>query len=523
MGLVAALAVAPVARAASADTQAYESARRAYYGLKAGGGRAHGREPWVKVAASFEQVAKGYPRSDKAPLALYTAAELRNELSRVTLSPADRLAALQDYEKVSKLYPQSSLADDALYQIARIAFDREDDPERARSALDQLLARYPDSDVGKRARALLASLPAPVKQIAGKVAKAPAKPHPAAAKREASRRLPSHPPSDAKSDAEADTEEPPSADEAMDQAAKAEPSDAQGVDPVASAPAGMTHDEGDADDSGEELPAARPVVVEPRPAAVEGTHKLFEALRKGGAAPGGVPLAVQMGLRVHRVVIDAGHGGHDSGAVGPSGTREKDVTLAVAKQLAQELKGQGLEVLLSRSDDSFVALEDRAAFANKQKADLFISVHCNAARDRKLRGTEAYYLNVTDDRYAIRLAARENQASEKSLSDLQLILADMATKADVEESERLARSVEHSLTDGAPDPARRELGVKHALFYVLLGTKMPSVLVETAFISNRDDEKKLRSPKYQAALAHDIAAGVQQFLEERQGFAEVVP
>ena len=167
--------------------------------------------------------------------------------------------------------------------------------------------------------------------------------------------------------------------------------------------------------------------------------------------------------------------------------------MALAQKLAQDLKAQGLEDLLSRNDDRFVSLEYRASIANQAKADLFISIHCNAARDRKLRGTETYFLNVTDDRYALKLAARENQASEKSLSDLQMILADMATKADVEESERLARSVQRTLVDGSHDAARHDLGVKHALFYVLLGTKMPSVLVETAFLSNPDDEKKLRS------------------------------
>ena len=191
--------------------------------------------------------------------------------------------------------------------------------------------------------------------------------------------------------------------------------------------------------------------------------------------------------------------------------------------MAQDLKAQGLEVLLTRNDDRFVSLDDRAAFANKVKADLFISIHCNAARNRKLRGTETYFLNVTDDRYALRLAARENQASEKSLSDLQLILADMATKADVEESERLARSVQHTLVDGSRDAGRHDLGVKHALFYVLLGTRMPSVLVETAFLSNPQDERKLRSDKYQSELARAISQGVGQFLDRRQGLADAVP
>jgi N-acetylmuramoyl-L-alanine amidase len=224
-----------------------------------------------------------------------------------------------------------------------------------------------------------------------------------------------------------------------------------------------------------------------------------------------------MGLRVRRVIVDAGHGGHDNGAVGPEGTREKDVTLAIAKRLAEDLRQQGLEVILTREDDRYVSLEERASIANSNHADLFISVHCNAARDRRLHGTETYSLNVTSDRYAIRLAARENQASERSVSDLNLILADLATKADVVESESLAESVQKTLVERG----ERNLGVKHALFYVLLGAKMPAVLVESAFLSNPDEERELRSPTHQTEIAQRISQGVMRFLDQRTGYAAI--
>ncbi|HCF57629.1 MAG TPA: N-acetylmuramoyl-L-alanine amidase, partial [Myxococcales bacterium] len=145
-----------------------------------------------------------------------------------------------------------------------------------------------------------------------------------------------------------------------------------------------------------------------------------------------VPLSVQVGLKVKRVIIDAGHGGHDTGAIGPKGTREKDVVLAIALKLRDKLQAEGFEALMTRETDKFVALEDRARFANRKKGDLFVSIHCNANKSRKLRGTETYTLNVSSDRYAIRLAARENASSERSLSDLQFILADLATKANTE-------------------------------------------------------------------------------------------
>ena len=506
------------------DSQAYEAARRAYYQLKAGGGKARGRDPWIKVAELFEGVARSYPKSDKAPLALYTAAELHNQLSRISLTAVDRQAAVADYQRVAQIYPRSNLADDALYQSARIAFDREDDPEAARASLDRILDQYGDGDMAKRAKAMLATLPpeapkeaakplkaAPLVAAAPKVAKAAPKQKPAKALE-----VP------VVDDDDSDDSQPATADEALSD--KPAPPVAVAAAPIAEPPTsaptvvGMTHDEGDDEAPEPAKPAATANAKIDAP-----SHKLFDTLRKMGPAPGGVSLAVQMGLKVHRVVIDAGHGGHDSGAIGPGGTKEKDVTLAIAKKLAEELKQQGLEVLLSRDDDSFVALEERASFANEAKADLFISIHCNAARDRKLRGTETYFLNVTDDRYALRLAARENQASEKSLSDLQLILADMATKADVEESSQLADSIQRSLTDGVKDPGRKDLGVKHALFYVLLGTRMPSVLVETEFLSNKDDEKQLKSDRTEAQLAKDIAQGVSRYVTARQGFAEAVP
>ncbi len=523
---LALIAAAPARALASEDGKAYEAARRGYYVLKASPGKGHGREAWTSAAARFEQVARSFPHSDKAPLALYTAAELRNQVSRISLVAADREAARQDYEQVARRYPDSQLADDALYQIARIALDRENDSRRGRAALTDLLERYPHSDMAGRARKLLASLPAPRTRVravskpageqhaASEVASSA--PTPAAA---APRSPPAGPPATALPTPQSPQAPPDAADDQDD-----EDGDDEGPASVDEALR-----EKNASPKENVAPAAEPTEPPARPGPATALrkpaaewHGLLDALRRAGPSPGGVPLAVQMGLRVRRVMIDAGHGGRDSGAIGPDGTREKDVTLAVAQKLAQDLKAQGLEVLLSRNDDRFVALEDRAAFANREKADLFISIHCNAARDRKLRGTETYFLNVTDDRYALKLAARENQASEKSLSDLQMILADMATKADVEESERLARSVQHTLVDGSHDQGRHDLGVKHALFYVLLGTKMPSVLVETAFLSNPEDARKLRSDRYQAELAHAIAQGVAQFLEQRQGFADAV-
>jgi N-acetylmuramoyl-L-alanine amidase len=234
-------------------------------------------------------------------------------------------------------------------------------------------------------------------------------------------------------------------------------------------------------------------------------------------------LAQQLGLKVKRVIIDAGHGGHDTGAIGPTGVREKDVSLAVVLKLKQKLEALGLEVLLTRDDDTFVALDERTRIANREHGDLFISIHCNAAPSKTLRGIETYTLNTSSNRYSVRLAARENATTERGVNDLQYILADLATKANTGESQRLADRVQRSLIRGLSKDYKgiRDLGTKEALFVVLLGAKMPAILVETSFLSNPEDEQRLASPEYQDSLAENVAEAVEGFLEERNKVAQV--
>jgi N-acetylmuramoyl-L-alanine amidase len=229
------------------------------------------------------------------------------------------------------------------------------------------------------------------------------------------------------------------------------------------------------------------------------------------------PEAELAGARpVRRVVVDAGHGGHDAGAVGPTGVREKDVTLAIARRLASRLEAAGYEVLLTRRDDRYLALEERTAFANAHRGDLFISVHANAHPRRDRRGVETYVLNVADDRYAARLAARENGALRDEAGEgreVRRILSDLDAQASSDASRRLAGLVQREVLSATRSSAgeTRDLGVKSALFYVLLGARMPAVLVETAFLSNRVEERRLRDPRFQEAVAASIARGVRSF------------
>ncbi|MGZ5958526.1 MAG: N-acetylmuramoyl-L-alanine amidase [Myxococcaceae bacterium] len=242
----------------------------------------------------------------------------------------------------------------------------------------------------------------------------------------------------------------------------------------------------------------------------------------GKRGPSEVTLAEQLGLKFRRVVIDPGHGGHDNGTIGEGGLKEKDVALAIARKLRTVLTDQGLEVVLTRETDRFVRLEERTRIANAARGDLFISVHCNSLPQRHIRGIETYTLNLASDRYGIRLAARENATSEKGMSDLRFLLADLATRANTEESVRLATQVQSGLISSlrGKDKKIRDLGTKEALFYVLLGTKMPAILVETGFLSNPEEETRLGATGYQEDVARAIATGVQDFLGHRERLAK---
>ncbi|MBI4698343.1 MAG: N-acetylmuramoyl-L-alanine amidase [Nitrospirae bacterium] len=230
--------------------------------------------------------------------------------------------------------------------------------------------------------------------------------------------------------------------------------------------------------------------------------------------------AVQEITAVKRIVIDPGHGGHDPGAIGPNGLQEKDVVLEIAKKLGKILKeNYNMEVVFTRDRDVFIPLGRRTSIANNKKADLFVSIHANASRRRGARGIETYFLNSTDDDEAIRVAARENAISLKKMrevqqTEVQKMLMDLASGIKQEESLKLAGNVQVSLIDslkGAYEDVY-DLGVKWALFYVLVDAKMPAILIETSFISNNKEEKLLSRDEYRAKIAEAIADGIRGYI-----------
>ncbi len=223
-----------------------------------------------------------------------------------------------------------------------------------------------------------------------------------------------------------------------------------------------------------------------------------------------------------KIVLDPGHGGHDPGAIGPKNLYEKDVVLDIALKLKKILaQDRSLEVFLTRETDIFIPLEQRTAIANSKGADLFISIHANASPRRETKGVETYLLNWTNDEEAMKVAARENAISLKKMKKmnegrdvLDIMLSDLRRDTKRDESVKLANLVQKNMVNGLNKSYSHivDLGVKQALFYVLFGAQMPSVLVEVSFISNPLEEKLLAQDSYRVELAQSIASGVSKYV-----------
>jgi N-acetylmuramoyl-L-alanine amidase len=237
-------------------------------------------------------------------------------------------------------------------------------------------------------------------------------------------------------------------------------------------------------------------------------------------AAGDRSLIRALGLKIGKIVIDPGHGGHDTGTIGPNGLFEKDVVLDVAKRLGRLLESRlGAEVIYTRQDDTFIPLETRTAIANRERADLFISIHANSSRDSDARGVETYYLNFTSSPEALEVAARENAVSEKSIHELQDLVKKIALKEKIEESREFAGDVQQSLYGGLSldNAGVRNRGIKKAPFIVLIGANMPSILAEISFVSNPTDERKLETAEHRQRIAESLYRGVSKYASGLSG------
>lgn len=255
-------------------------------------------------------------------------------------------------------------------------------------------------------------------------------------------------------------------------------------------------------------PALRPVPESPgRPArhTSDGENSLVRAL----------------GLKINRVVIDPGHGGHDQGTMGPKGLLEKDLVLDVALRLGKLIQQRmGAEVIYTRTEDTFIPLEGRTQLANDKKADLFLSIHANSSPERSVTGIETYYLNFTQSKDALDVAARENASSQKSVFELQDLIQKITLHDKAEESREFASRIQTSLESLSSRhfPGEKNRGVRQAPFVVLIGASMPSILTEIGFLSNQREEALLRKPEYRQRIAEALYRGVSRYANSLSHF-----
>jgi N-acetylmuramoyl-L-alanine amidase len=257
------------------------------------------------------------------------------------------------------------------------------------------------------------------------------------------------------------------------------------------------------------VPAASPSTIPPRTSAALASENASRSLTRA------------LGLKVNRIVIDAGHGGHDDGTIGPHGVLEKDVVLDVALRLSKLVQERlNAEVVLTRSDDTFIPLHSRTAIANERKADLFLSIHANSSPAPEVAGTETFFLNFTNSPEALNVAARENAGSDKSVGELKDLIQSITLNDKIEESHTFAQDIQNSIQSQAAksNAAAHNRGVKRAPFVVLIGASMPSVLAEIGFLSNSRDENNLNKPEYRQKIAEALYKGLAQYAQSLSHF-----
>ena len=536
------LSLAPAYGAKSDYLQQAKDCSRGLYRSKK---RMKYRDQWLRCVQAYEQYYQKYPRGRQADEALYATAKLYKGLYGYSRKSSDLNESISRFRKVVKRFPKSRFADDAQYQLGEIFRSYTQDLDRAYVEYFKVVMNFPQGDMKPRAEKRLAELET----------------------RMGSRKAPPDLPGLPDLLPDSDTSSKGGLARVTDirhwsaQDYTRIVIDVNGQveyashllrrDPSLGKPPRLYIDlENSTLDSsfsgaipigdgllrkvraGQYKPRVVRVVLDIE--SIE-DHKIFSLSdpfrividvtgesRKRLPPPekGETPsltLAQQLGLGVKKVVIDPGHGGKDPGAVGPSGVKEKDVVLRIALKLQEKIRARlNLDAILTRGSDEFLPLEERTALANTQKADLFVSIHTNAHKNRGVYGISTYILNVATDAEEARLAAFENAVSTKRISDLEKILNDLMLKSKINESSRLAEAVQQGLIKGLPRSYSKikDLGVRQAPFYVLIGARMPSIMVETSFITNRSEEKRLRSAAYQDAVAEGILAGIQSYINQ---------
>jgi N-acetylmuramoyl-L-alanine amidase len=531
---------------------AYQTARADYYNLKNSSRKQLYRENWLQVIDNLALVQKRFPDSKRAPDALYLAGKASQGLYRVSRVGRDARLAIDYFLRLHETYPHDNLADDGLVLVARLYEEVLKEPAEAYRYYAKVVKWYPDGDMFGTAQGKARQLAAHAPKQSAMNLQMPQRPfakkltdvrhwsddnytrvvfdfsdkvsysfnHLAA---EPKAQTPSRIYLDIENlELDGDRPFPSVSDAVISEVRTGQPKP------------GVTRFVLDLHDDVEfrVFPLENPfrIVVDVNAvaaASAPGQQPQIRSLPPAAdqiasildLSPKDAPPLIQIpdrnpsgGLR--RIVVDAGHGGKDPGAIGPNQVMEKDVTLAIARQLSKRLRDElHCEVIMTRSGDTYLPLQERTALANRVDADLFISIHANASENRSVYGVETYYLNFSKNDQAVAVAARENGMSLREVGNLELILFDLMANSKINESSRLAAEIQNALVQRLSRKYSKvkNLGVRPGPFHVLLGATMPSVLVETAFISNRREEKRLTSPEYHQQAADAIIAGVRNY------------
>lgn len=552
--------------------QKFESVKIRYNSFMADSQQWSKRISWESLIREFDDLARYYPHSKRADDSLYLSGGLYFSLYNYSGWSSDLQQAAKRYKMLLDNYGESRLADDALFNLGNIAFKLKDD-KQAQTLWRRLLSDFPDTDMRQKAVAALEKLETSAQPSS---AKQPSHKDPRVTKAQ-SRKKPSQQSTPVKVEARFNDSAPVvGLARVIDLRHWSSPTYTRVVldlDREIQFSKGILKDKGNskktksiylnlADSMIPEVSREVPIndgilqsvkvaqfnantvravihVAEidhykifalnnpPRIVIdVIGGEYLNAKQKKGksqaGRSPGAansnnLSLAQQLGLGVGTIVLDAGHGGRDPGALSSCGLKEKDIVLDITKRVRDELQNRlQCHVYLTRENDVYLPLEERTVIANTRKADLFISIHANASRNRRAQGVETYFLNLSTDNEAMELAALENATSTKNIGHLQSILNDLMQNSKIKESSRLAGCVQASLVGNLRRSYQQinNLGVKQAPFYVLIGAQMPSVLVEVSFISNAMEAKRLRSSTYRQRIAEGLVDGVEKYISE---------
>ena len=527
--------------AARQDRDLYLSAKKEYELLSKTKPTAQNRARWEKLAGRFEKLPQDFPLSSYGDGAHYYAAKIYQELYRSGKEERALDLALKNWRALLVKYPKSPLAPAGRYWLAVNLEEGKGDPTEARKQYSALVEKYPQGEWAAKARSRLDSLNKKAEEEKrGQARSATTQSGNAllsqirhtssqsytrvtmelsaeiryethVLKEEPSKGLPPRIYVDLLGSKLAmDATQPISIQDGLlrqVRAAQFSPAVVRVVLDMSSL----------SDYKAFLLPDPYRLVIDIQGQENGQRVAVLEKKKEPVPQPKAIKPPPVAGLR--KIVLDPGHGGKDPGAIGIAGLAEKDIVLSVAGKLAQKLKKEmGVNVVLTRRDDSFIALEDRTAIANAEGADLFISLHVNASPNPEARGIETYYLDNTSDEASIRLAARENGTSRKNISDLQFILSDLTQNSKLEDSITLAHRLNASVVSRVGQRYRevRDLGVKKALFYVLVGARMPSVLVELFFVTNKSDGRALAKKAYQDAIADALFEGIKKYQESAQ-------